>query len=368
MSKAINLANYDDLRLISKALENEGESFAQLYSVTRQKMNLLRSEWYGDAAKAFFNEADNTLLPAVQRVSKALIEAQSILDQIGRIVHDADVETATYFRDFAASADGASESPQGGSLFVGLGSTLSNLYAADKSFLDIMGDLIGDNKLLPGLGKYLEIIKIGKFKLGGFDLLSMGLDTWGDMQKPNYDGNLGRTLAINGLNTTINAGITATEVGGVILLANSGIQMAGNLEIAAEKAMYSIMAPDDISRQILLDQSQLKSDALEKMDLGNITKSFSTSVVDGFLFTNQGRNDLLNTAKSTVNVFGGAADWIIDNNIITPANKDILFIDQTIQSLPLSNSIKQATSLAVQQDLQLGKNLMQGLANWTEWR
>jgi len=36
MSKAIDLVNYDELGLISKTLDNVGESFAQLYSIILQ--------------------------------------------------------------------------------------------------------------------------------------------------------------------------------------------------------------------------------------------------------------------------------------------------------------------------------------------
>lgn len=109
MSNQITQVKYDELQAIAKTLGNESEAFEQLHASTRNKIEALQNEWHGDAAKAFFAEA-NTLLPAVQRVSTSLVEAQSVLKQIMKIIHDADVETASYFKGLGAEGTAAKSS------------------------------------------------------------------------------------------------------------------------------------------------------------------------------------------------------------------------------------------------------------------
>jgi WXG100 family type VII secretion target len=106
MTKSITRVNYDELQGISKSLHNESEEILRLHSATRQKMDALRGGWTGEAANAFFREQEGTLLPAVIKVSRALGDSETVLNQIMQIIRQADEETAGYFKGFE-SAPGA---------------------------------------------------------------------------------------------------------------------------------------------------------------------------------------------------------------------------------------------------------------------
>jgi hypothetical protein len=97
------------------------------------------------------------------------------------------------------------------------------------------------------------------------------------------------------------------------------------------------------------------------------------------LFTDSGRADLINTAKSVVNVLDGASELAVSNLIgtggglppgLSPLSSgNIALIDRTIQSAPfLSADIKDYSTAITHQVLSDTKNIMQGFANLFEWK
>jgi WXG100 family type VII secretion target len=121
--------NYEEASSIAKEVHTDGDDLVQLHSHTRQRVQALRSEWVGVAADAFFEEMESELLPALQRVSGALFLGEEILNKIMKIIHEADEETAQYFKndlsgDFGAGLFG---SAIGGVL----GGVLGNAASAD---------------------------------------------------------------------------------------------------------------------------------------------------------------------------------------------------------------------------------------------
>jgi WXG100 family type VII secretion target len=108
----ISQLNYEEASSIAKNIHNDGDDLVQLHSQTRQRVHALRSEWIGEAADAFFEEMESELLPAMQRVSGALFLGEEILNKIMKIIHEADEETAQYFKsdldgDFGAGLFGS---------------------------------------------------------------------------------------------------------------------------------------------------------------------------------------------------------------------------------------------------------------------
>lgn len=108
----ISQLNYEEASSIAKNIHTNGDDLVQLHSQTRQRVHALRSEWIGEAADAFFEEMESELLPAMQRVSGALFLGEEILNKIMKIIHDADEETAQYFKndlndDFGAGLFGS---------------------------------------------------------------------------------------------------------------------------------------------------------------------------------------------------------------------------------------------------------------------
>lgn len=104
MANSIISVNYDELTQIAKQFHSESEQYTELHAQTRQRAEALRNEWQGDAAQAFFREMDDKLLPSIQRVSGALLSSETVLKQIIQIIHDADEETASYFKGLGSDS------------------------------------------------------------------------------------------------------------------------------------------------------------------------------------------------------------------------------------------------------------------------
>lgn len=96
--------NYDDVQKFVKHFRDEAEDTAQMLSDTRQRVQDLHSEWTGEAADAFFAEMEGELLPALKRLSEALLFSHDRLGNIMKIIHNADQEAAGNFKndDFGA--------------------------------------------------------------------------------------------------------------------------------------------------------------------------------------------------------------------------------------------------------------------------
>jgi WXG100 family type VII secretion target len=99
--------NYDETSSFAKQFHNDGDDITQLFSDTRQRMQALRNEWIGEAADSFYEEMETELLPAIQKVARALFLSEDILNKIMRIIHDADEETAASFKSGLDSDFGA---------------------------------------------------------------------------------------------------------------------------------------------------------------------------------------------------------------------------------------------------------------------
>jgi len=96
---------YDELTTVGKQFNTEGDDYAELYSTTRQKVQALYKEWIGLGADKFFDEMEHDLLPALQRVSKALFYSEEVLGKIARLIHETDEENASYFKNTLGGGD-----------------------------------------------------------------------------------------------------------------------------------------------------------------------------------------------------------------------------------------------------------------------
>ncbi len=118
----VTKVNYDELTLISKKLHDEGDDYIQLLSTTRQKIAALHSEWEGEAADKFFEDMENTLLPAIRRLSHGLIFSQETLNNIMKIISEADQETVSFFSNGADFGAGGFAAALGAGV-IGLGAS-----------------------------------------------------------------------------------------------------------------------------------------------------------------------------------------------------------------------------------------------------
>ncbi|MEJ5223550.1 MAG: WXG100 family type VII secretion target, partial [Anaerolineales bacterium] len=96
---------YDEMEAIAKKFRQQGEDIGRLHDVTRQRVRDIQKEWIGDAAVKFTKEMEEVLLPALKRLSQALLYTQDVSLDISKIIRTADEETAAYFKDRLSGDD-----------------------------------------------------------------------------------------------------------------------------------------------------------------------------------------------------------------------------------------------------------------------
>jgi WXG100 family type VII secretion target len=90
--------NYDDMQNIIKSLRSEEEEINQLLKQTQSKVESLHNnQWIGQGADQFFNEMEQSVLPAMGRLAHALGTGANVAQQIINIIHQADEETKSFF-------------------------------------------------------------------------------------------------------------------------------------------------------------------------------------------------------------------------------------------------------------------------------
>lgn len=90
-------ANYDMLEKVSRVFENHAAAVEQTRNSVTFAAVKLRQSWDCEAAKAFLDELDTDLLPAVVRLRDALLEAADVTKRVSVIIRKAEIEAATLF-------------------------------------------------------------------------------------------------------------------------------------------------------------------------------------------------------------------------------------------------------------------------------
>lgn len=98
MSKPTTQVNYKTLKHIAKSFHQESEDIMQIQRTTRENMNALQNGWSGSAANAFFATLEGNLLPGVERLARALLTSETVLNQIIKTFHEADQETTKHYK------------------------------------------------------------------------------------------------------------------------------------------------------------------------------------------------------------------------------------------------------------------------------
>ena len=90
--------NYDDMQNIIKGMQSEQAEIGQLLKQTKSKVESLHNnQWMGQGADKFFNEMEQTVLPAMGRLEQALGQGANVAQQILKTIHDADEGTKSFF-------------------------------------------------------------------------------------------------------------------------------------------------------------------------------------------------------------------------------------------------------------------------------
>ena len=90
--------NYDEMNGIIKTLKAEEDEIMNLLKTTKSKVEGLHdNQWIGQAADNFYNEMEQTVLPAMARLAHALGVGAEAANEIMNIIRQADEETQSYF-------------------------------------------------------------------------------------------------------------------------------------------------------------------------------------------------------------------------------------------------------------------------------
>ena len=93
------IVNYEQMQAFVKKFESEGEALAQWTGKLRQAVHHLQSEWIGAGSESFFDEMETLVLPAMQRLSEAILFTANTTTGINKIYHQAEDEGSRLFGD-----------------------------------------------------------------------------------------------------------------------------------------------------------------------------------------------------------------------------------------------------------------------------
>jgi WXG100 family type VII secretion target len=94
--------NYNEMEGVIKSLKAKEEEIMNVLKTTKSKVESLHdTQWVGQAADSFFNEMEQTVLPALARLANALGTGGNVAQEIVSTIHEADEETQSYFNNIA---------------------------------------------------------------------------------------------------------------------------------------------------------------------------------------------------------------------------------------------------------------------------
>jgi WXG100 family type VII secretion target len=91
-------ANYESLVAVAKQFVQQSNKIRQMHDRLNRQMALLRPAWVGKGSEAFLTEMGDKVLPAVQRLSAALADADRVTRQIEEILHGAEEQASSPFQ------------------------------------------------------------------------------------------------------------------------------------------------------------------------------------------------------------------------------------------------------------------------------
>lgn len=271
MTNDIIQADYEQLDSAAARFGRQVSQNQALESRLRQTMAVLQQGgWVGEAANAFYGEMEGEVLPAMQRLTGALEQAQSTTLKIKQIMKTAEEEAAAPFRGHAAvgnifsqpgTDNGASDGGSGGQSFSWLGfgggmaggiGLLKNIgeinYSDFRAFGRFINATIGNKKggwvgqmddlahfLRKNLGlKALAESDFGKYLGHAADAASFGIGVFEDLDK-SYS--LDKAIITEGIELGASIGLRMIPVVGTALLVYdvgmfAGHMIAGSMEMA----------------------------------------------------------------------------------------------------------------------------------------
>lgn len=144
MGSEIIQAQYDQLEQIALRFGRQSEAAAQTTQHAQQSMRALQAGgWEGRGAAAFFGEMERSVLPAMQRLTAALHQSQTVTRQISQVMYAAEEEASRPFRGEGA-APGPAPAAQGGGFWGAVGDFFTGAGAELKDMVTGLWNMVTD--------------------------------------------------------------------------------------------------------------------------------------------------------------------------------------------------------------------------------
>lgn len=282
MTADIIQVDYEELAVAARRFRQQQAEIQALQQTVAACLRPLQSGgWQGRGSKAFFAEMDEEVLPGIGRLAAGLEEASTTLQAVSDLFANAEEEAA-------AQLDMGTDAPiaptGGGSGNAGNFDLASLFFQSGRLILD----LVMFEKLTPLLKdigqlsdpRIIRLLDSKLFEKGlvGVDALFGLLD---DLNQGTYGDDIPKATGVNSLDALIQFGIgKAHPYAAAALIVNSVVQLGGEIQIGVQRTLVDLLAVDGEMGALLHHDLDNMAGALEKMNLGNVTKEISEALYE----------------------------------------------------------------------------------------
>ncbi len=282
MTANVIQVDYDLLVEVARRFQQQGEEIEALERAVLGCLRPLQSGgWQGRGSEAFFAEMDEEVLPGMGRLAAGLAEASVTVRAIGNLFAMAEEEAAVQLE---AGSGAPIASNGGGSGISGNFDLASLFFQPGRLFLD----LVMFEKLTPLLKeigqlsdpRIIGLLESNLFKGGlvGVDALFGLLD---DLNQGTYGADFLKAVGINSIDSLIQFAIGEVHpYAAAALIVNGIVQIGGEIQIGVQRTLIDMLDIDAEMGALLHHDLDNMSGALEKMDLGNVTKELSEAIYE----------------------------------------------------------------------------------------
>lgn len=336
MANGVIQANYDQLRKIADEFNSQHQKVKQISkNLTMSTDKLRRGAWQSEASAAYYRDMDMNVLPAVQRLERAMSEAARVTHQIIRLMQMGEQEARGFLSGGVSSAEWAD---------------WQRWIIDGKPAFKFAGDLIGVFAPLKEVLTYLGVIAAppsGGTSVAGViakDVI-IGSFSAGLKYLENYEQepDLVRGGSIAVYDTVLGWLLDKHPVGLIGQWVNSVHQLAGTIETTnvIGNAYLSEIPPG--LRDSVVGVAENYYNTMAATDVTNFRYDIARLIYD----TNQdpGRffTDLGLLGQTTADFFTGVVNYpeaMIDLRIANTATNVV----DTVKRLPLPDSFKQSVN------------------------
>jgi len=90
-------ADYRQLAQVATQFKRQATAVNQMNQKVKRSMNQLQGSWIGKGSTQFFSEMSDKVLPATDRLYKALMEAAALTQKISQIIQQAEQDASAPF-------------------------------------------------------------------------------------------------------------------------------------------------------------------------------------------------------------------------------------------------------------------------------